>query len=98
MKQLIGIILAGVLLAMAAPLHLDNAYLRSPIFDEVTVARRETLWGIAARYTTDETQARHLVEAIIEVNGLAPDGRIRAGQHLQVPVLGRDRAPRLAGK
>ncbi len=98
MKKLLGIALAVALLAALPPFRLDNAYLRSSHFDTVTVARRETVWSIAARYTTDEAQAARLMEAILEVNGLSPESPIRAGQRLLVPVLRRDTAPQLAGR
>ncbi len=98
MKKLLGIALALAILTALPPFHLDNAYLRSATFDTVTVARRETVWSIAGRYTTDEKQAARLVEAIFEVNGLSPEMPIRTGQRLRVPVLRQDSAPQLAGR
>ena len=53
-------------------LHLTNPYLRSADFIEVQVSRGENVWSIARRYTTRETMAEQLEEAIIEVNGLSP--------------------------
>ena len=68
-------------------LHLTNPYLRSADFIEVQVSRGENVWSIARRYTTKETMTEQLEEAIIEVNGLAPDGGVAAGRRLRVPVL-----------
>ena len=68
-------------------LHLTNPYLRSAEFIEVSVMRGENVWTIARKYTTKETMAEQLEEAIIEVNGLAPDGTVAAGRRLQIPVL-----------
>jgi len=68
-------------------LHLTNPYLRSFDFIEVSVSRGENVWTIARKYTTKETMAEQLEEAIIEVNGLAPDGSVTAGRRLQIPVL-----------
>ena len=68
-------------------LHLTNPYLRSADFIEVQVSRGENVWSIARRYTTRETMAEQLEEAIIEVNGLAPDGSVAAGRRLRVPVI-----------
>ncbi|AOH48264.1 peptidoglycan-binding protein LysM [Selenomonas sp. oral taxon 920] len=68
-------------------LHLTNPYLRSSDFIEVQVSRGENVWSIARRYATRETMAEQLEEAIIEVNGLAPDGAVSVGRHLQIPVL-----------
>ena len=68
-------------------LHLTNPYLRSADFIEVQVSRGENVWSIARRYTTRETMAEQLEEAIIEVNDLLPDGAVYAGRHLRVPIL-----------
>jgi len=68
-------------------LHLTNPYLRSSDFIEVSVSRGENVWTIARKYATKETMAEQLEEAIIEVNGLAPDGSVTAGRRLQIPVL-----------
>jgi len=68
-------------------LHLTNPYLRSSEFIEVNVSRGENIWTIARKYAIKETMAEQLEEAIIEVNGLAPDGAVTAGRRLRVPVL-----------
>ena len=96
MKKMMGTVLAVIWVIFFSPLHLTNAYLRSSDFDTVTVERQETVWQIAGRYTADEKNIRSLVEAIIEVNALSPDGAIRAGQRLRVPVLKGETGPQLA--
>lgn len=96
MKKAMWAVLAVVWLFFFSPLHLTNAYLRSGAFDTVTVERRDTVWQIAGRYTTDEGNMRALVEAIIEVNALSPDGAIRPGQRLRVPVLKSEKEPQFA--
>ena len=68
-------------------LHLTNPYLRSSDFIEVSVSRGENVWTIARKYATKETMAEQLEEAIIEVNGLTPDGAVTAGRRLRVPLL-----------
>lgn len=96
MNKTIWAVLAVVWVVFFSPFHLTNAYLRSSTFDTVTVERRDTVWQIAGRYTEDEGNIRALVEAIIEVNALSPDGAIRVGQRLRVPVLKKDVGPQLA--
>lgn len=96
MKKVISAVLAVVWVVFFSPFHLTNAYLRSSVFDTVTVERQETVWQIAGRYTEDEGHIRSLVEAIIEVNALSPDGAIRAGQRLRVPALKADAGPQFA--
>lgn len=98
MKKATWAVLAVVWLVFFSPFHLTNAYLRSGAFDTVTVERRETVWQIAERYTADEGNIRSLVEAIIEVNALSPDGAIRPGQRLRVPILKTAREPQLANR
>ena len=71
----------------ASALHLTNPYLSSSEFIEVHVARGESVWTIARKYAPKESMAEQLEEAIIEVNGLAPDGAVHAGRRLRIPVL-----------
>ncbi len=87
----IGLVLAVFALIWmgVSALHLTNPYLRSSDFIEVSVMRGESVWTIARRYAARETMAEQLEEAIIEVNGLAPDGAVHAGRRLRVPVIGQ---------
>ncbi len=94
-RMITRMLLVAALAAAIAPFHLSNDYLRSSDFDTVKVARRDSVWDIASRYTEKEEDARDLVEAIIEVNGLSADGSLRTGQSLRVPIL-RERLPKLA--
>ncbi|MBQ1890687.1 MAG: LysM peptidoglycan-binding domain-containing protein, partial [Selenomonas sp.] len=73
--------LAVILVAAAAfmPFHLTNDYLRSSDFDTVTIKQNDSVWSLAARYTTNEKRAAELRQAIIEVNGLAPQKSRNAG-------------------
>ena len=89
------VLLAMLTAAAVSPLHLGNAFLRSTDFDTVEVARKDSVWTIAARYTAKSEDAKDLAEAIIEVNGLPSDGGLRAGQKLRVPIL-KERLPKLA--
>ncbi len=89
------VLLAMLTAAAVSPFHLGNAFLRSADFDTVEVARKDSVWTIAARYTAKSEDAKDLAEAIIEVNGLPSDGGLRAGQKLRVPIL-KERLPKLA--
>lgn len=98
-KKLLPFVVAVLLFAVVSPFHLTNDYLRSSDFDTVTIKQNDSVWSLAARYTTNEKRAAELRQAIIEVNGLAPDGSgLRLGQQLQVPVLGRSESPQVAEK
>ena len=95
-KFLVRMAMLAILAAAAiSPLHLGNAFLRSTDFDTVEVARKDSVWTIAARYTAKSEDAKELAEAIIEVNALSADGGLRAGQMLRVPII-KERLPKLA--
>lgn len=85
----IGLVLSVFALVWmgVSALHLTNPYLRSAEFIEVSVMRGENVWTIARKFAAKETMAEQLEEAIIEVNGLSPDGAVAAGRRLQIPVL-----------
>ena len=85
----IGLVLSVFALVWmgVSALHLTNPYLRSAEFIEVSVMRGENVWTIARKFAAKETMAEQLEEAIIEVNGLTPDGAVTAGRRLRVPVL-----------
>ena len=88
-KKRVGLLLGVIALVWMgiSALHLTNPYLRSADFVEVSVAHGESVWSIAQTYSAKESTAKDLEEAIIEVNGLAPDGAVAAGRRLQIPVL-----------
>ena len=84
---------------LAMPFHLTNRYLHSHDFDTVVIMHDDSVWSLARRYTTDEKQASELQQAIIDVNGLAPDGSgLYVGQNIRVPVLARSAEQELAEK
>ncbi len=73
-------------LMIVQPLHLTNSYLRTAEFATITVAGTENISGIAHRYAPDENSAEELQQAIIEINALTPDGAVREGQTLRIPL------------
>lgn len=98
-KRLMQIASVVLLFAVVSPFQLSNEYLRSSDFDTVTIRQNDSVWNLAHRYTTDEGKARELQQAIIEVNGLDPDGsNLRVGQQLQVPVIKNTEGTQLAEK
>lgn len=73
------------------PLHITNEYLYSSEFITVIPQKSVTAGDVARRYTNDEKKTEKLQEAIIAVNDLKPDGSIREGQHVRVPVLTKEK-------
>ena len=97
-KLILGFV-SILFMMMMMPFHLTNAYLHSSDFDTVVVKHNDSVWGLAHRYTDDEKQAAELQQAIIDVNGLLPDGSgLVAGQNIQVPVLKRSPGNEVAEK
>ncbi|MBP6964465.1 MAG: LysM peptidoglycan-binding domain-containing protein [Armatimonadetes bacterium] len=56
---------------------------------EITVARGDTLWGIAQKYGDPERYILARVEGLAKANGLPRDACLREGQTLLVPLSGR---------
>ena len=54
-------------------------------YECVTVEKGDTLWEIAEEYRMDGEKTEHMIEAILEVNGLE-NANIRAGESIIVPV------------
>ena len=54
-------------------------------YECIQVEKGDTLWEIAEEYRMDGEKTEHMVEAILEVNGLK-DANVRAGESIIVPV------------
>lgn len=54
-------------------------------YECVQVEKGDTLWEIAEKYRMDCEKTEHMVDAILEVNGLK-DTNIQAGESIIVPV------------
>lgn len=98
-KRLFQILFVLVAAAVIIPGNLTNEYLRCGAFDTVTICQNDSVRSLSQRYTTDESRCQKLQQAIIEINGLAPDGSgLRAGQQLQIPVSGYREGTKVAEK
>ena len=54
-------------------------------YECVQVEKGDTLWEIAEEYRMDGEKTEHMVEAILEVNGLK-DANVQVGESIIVPV------------
>lgn len=54
-------------------------------YECVKVEKGDTLWEFAEEYRMDGEKTEHMIEAILEVNGLE-NANIRAGESIIVPV------------
>lgn len=83
---MIVLFLLIVALWSITPLANSNAYLASNVYGSISVKSGDTVWGIAAKYVSDQEDVRELAQAIKEVNGLNHNVQIFPGQVLKIPL------------
>ncbi len=78
--------LVGLTALIALPaLSQSRFYAAAPVrFATVTVARGDSLWSIADRYTKVDGSTQDTVDQILAANHLG-SGRIVPGEHLRIP-------------
>ncbi|WP_094604934.1 LysM domain-containing protein [Sporomusa silvacetica] len=57
------------------------------IDDTVYVKPRDTVWQIAAKYTTDKDDVKEVIYEIWRINKLDNNASVYPGQVLKVPVI-----------
>lgn len=55
------------------------------VYESVEIKPGDTLWDIAAEYKTESEKIEHMVEKIMECNGMKT-ANIRSGESIIVPV------------
>lgn len=63
-----------------------NPYYGNVDYKTVQVRSGDTVWNIAAKYTTDHEDIRELVFAIIKLNKLNNNAQVYPGQTLKIPI------------
>lgn len=84
-QRLVGYVVLLGLLAIAGT-QLGWVYHEDAEYAPVQVQHGDTIWDLASRSTDDETDIRHVVCDIIEVNHLSDSQDIYPGQIIKVPV------------
>lgn len=54
-------------------------------YESVLIHPGDTLWTIAEEYKAEGTKTEHMVEDILQLNGMRTT-KIRSGEHILVPV------------
>ena len=54
-------------------------------YESVEIHKGDTIWDIAAEYKMDGEETEHMVDAILELNGMK-NTNVRAGESIIVPV------------
>ncbi|MGN0133578.1 MAG: LysM peptidoglycan-binding domain-containing protein [Anaerotignum sp.] len=54
-------------------------------YESVEIHKGDTIWNIAEEYKTEGEKTEHMVDAILELNGLKT-ANVRAGESIIVPV------------
>lgn len=54
-------------------------------YESVEIHKGDTIWNIAEEYKTESEKTEHMVDAILELNGLKT-ANVRAGESIIVPV------------
>lgn len=54
-------------------------------YESVQIHKGDTIWNIAEEYKSDGEKTEHMVNAILEVNGMKT-ANVRAGESIIVPV------------
>lgn len=82
-------LVAGLLFVLCIvfmPNQISRAFVEECHIEMVTVKKGDTLWRIAAKYSSEDEDIRVKIAAIRRLNQLNDDLKIYPGQVLQVPV------------
>ena len=84
-KTILVLSLVLVILAIT-PLAISRAFVDTTTYETVYVKPGDTVWQIAAKYTTDKDDVREVVFEIRRINKLDNNAKVYPGQALKVPV------------
>ena len=84
-KTILIMSLALVILAIT-PLAISFAFTDSTTYTTVYVKPGDTVWQIAAKYTTGKDDVREVIYEIRKINKLDNNASVYPGQVLKVPV------------
>ena len=88
-RKILLTILCVILLAMFG--YAVNAAMISnePLYTTVTVEYNDTLWTIAGRHISDDTDIRSYVFELEEVNNITNPAALVPGQTIRVPIINK---------
>ncbi|MEN6413101.1 MAG: LysM domain-containing protein [Veillonellales bacterium] len=87
MMRKITLVLSLVLVVLTVtPLAISRAFVDTTTYETVYVNPGDTVWQIAAKYTTPKDDIREVVFEIRRINKLDNNAKVYPGQTLRVPV------------
>ncbi len=91
MKKKIGnnimcIFLITVSFMLGNHVFADSTPKKTIAYQTVRVRSGDTLWSLAAEYTDQNTDIRHIIYEIKEINNIGDAGELQPGILLQIPI------------
>ena len=88
-RKILLTILCVILLAMFGYAVNADMISNEPLYTTVTVEYNDTLWTIAGRYISDDTDIRSYVFELEEVNNITNPAALVPGQTIRVPIINK---------
>ena len=86
MRKIILVVSLVLTILAITPLAISRAFVDNTTYETVYVKPGDTVWQIAAKYTTDRDDIRELIYEIRQINKLDNNAKVYSGQTLKVPV------------
>ncbi|WP_371370986.1 LysM peptidoglycan-binding domain-containing protein [Sporomusa aerivorans] len=86
MRKIILVVSLVLTILAITPLAISRAFVDNTTYETVYVKPGDTVWQIAAKYTTDKDDIRELIYEIRQINKLDNNAKVYSGQILKVPV------------
>ena len=88
-RKILLTILCVILLAMFGYAVNADMISNEPLYTTVTVEYNDTLWTIAGRDISDDTDIRSYVFELEEVNNITNPAALVPGQTIRVPIINK---------
>ena len=88
-RKILLTILCVILLAMFGYAVNADMISNEPLYTTVTVEYNDTLWTIAGRHISDDTDIRRYVFELEEVNNITNPAALVPGQTIRVPIINK---------
>ncbi|MEN6412668.1 MAG: LysM domain-containing protein [Veillonellales bacterium] len=86
MRKTMFVLFLVLLILNITPLAISRAFVDTTTYETVYVKPGDTVWQIAAKYTTDKDDIRKLIYEIRQINKLDNNAKVYPGQTLKVPI------------
>lgn len=86
MRKTIFIMSLVLVILAITPLAISRAFVDTTTYATVYIQPGDTIWQIAAKYTTENADVREVVYEIRRINKLDNNARIYPGQVIKIPI------------